>query len=68
MTQHAAHKPVRAAAAAAAYPRRRHKRDAVRAAYRVWTATTACGELLAIEAYQSEHVHQANEARPASWF
>jgi hypothetical protein len=53
MIRRAAHRRVRAAAAVAAHPRWRPERDAVRAAYRVWTATTAFGEPLAIEAYQS---------------
>jgi hypothetical protein len=52
MIRRAAHRRVRAAAVAA-YPRCRADRDAVLAAYRAWTATTAFGEPLAIEAYQS---------------
>jgi hypothetical protein len=60
MIPRTAHRPVRAAAAVAAHPRWRPERDAVRAAYGVWTATTACGEPLAIEAYQSTLDREAN--------
>ena len=64
MIRRAAHRPVRAAAAVAAYPRWRPEHDAVRAAYRVWTATAACGEPLAIEAYQSAFDREEPAAYP----
>jgi hypothetical protein len=51
MIRRAAHRPVRSAAAA--YLGWRPERDVIRAAYRPSTATTAFGEPLAIEAYQS---------------
>jgi hypothetical protein len=50
MIRRAAHRPVRSAAGA--YLGWRPERDAI-AAYRVSTATTAFGDPLAIEAYQS---------------
>ena len=40
-------------AAVAAYTQWRSERDAVRAAYRVWSAAGAFGEPLAFETYQS---------------
>jgi hypothetical protein len=40
-------------AAVAAYARWRSERDAVRAAYRVWSAAGTFGDPLAFEAYQS---------------
>jgi hypothetical protein len=49
----AARRPARAAAAVAVYPRWQSERDAVRAAYRVWSAAGALGEPLAFETYQS---------------
>ena len=49
----AARRHARVDSAVAAYMQWRSERDATRAAYRVSTATTAFGEPLAIEAYQS---------------
>jgi hypothetical protein len=47
MIRRAGHRRARAAAAAAAYPRWRPEREAVRAAHRVWVAASAVGEPLA---------------------
>lgn len=58
MIRRAAHRRVRSAAAA--YPGWRPERDAIRVAYRVCTATTAFGEPLAIDAYQSTLDREAN--------
>ena len=49
----AARRRARVDAAVAAYTQWRCERDAVRAAYRVWSAAGAFGEPLAFEAYQS---------------
>ena len=49
----AARRRARVDAAFAAYTQWRSERDAVRAAYRVWSAAGAFGEPLAFEAYQS---------------
>ena len=49
----AARRRARVDAAVAAYTQWRSERDAVRAAYRVWSAAGAFGEPLAFEKYQS---------------
>ena len=49
----AARRRARVDAAVAAYTQWRSERDAVRAAYRVWSAAGAFGEPLAFETYQS---------------
>lgn len=49
----AARRRARVDAAVAAYTQWRSERDAVRAAYRVWSAAGAFGDPLAFEAYQS---------------
>lgn len=49
----AARRRARVDAAVAAYTQWRSERDAVRAAYRVWSAACAFGEPLAFETYQS---------------
>ncbi len=49
----AARRRERVDAAVAAYTQWRSERDAVRAAYRVWSAAGAFGEPLAFETYQS---------------
>jgi hypothetical protein len=49
----AARRRARVDAAVAAYAQWRSERDAVRAAYRVWSAAGAFGEPLAFETYQS---------------
>ena len=54
MIRGAAHPRVRAAAAVAAYPRWRPKRDAVHTAHRAWVTARAVGEPLPIEAYHDE--------------
>jgi hypothetical protein len=71
MIRRAGHRRARAAAAAAAYPRWRPEREAVRAAHRVWVAASAVGEPLAFKVYQSAlareaNTYQAHEARAAS--
>jgi hypothetical protein len=48
-----ARRRTRVEAAVAAYTQWRSERDAVRAAYRVWSAPGAFGEPLAFETYQS---------------
>jgi hypothetical protein len=49
----AARRRARVDAAVAAYTQWRSERDAVRAAYRVWSAAGAFGDPLAFETYQS---------------
>jgi hypothetical protein len=49
----AARRRARVDAAVAAYTQWRSERDAVRAAYRVWSAAGPFGEPLAFETYQS---------------
>jgi hypothetical protein len=49
----AARRRARVDAAVAAYTQWRSERDAVRAAYRVWSAAGAFGEPLAVETYPS---------------
>jgi hypothetical protein len=53
VTWRAARRRARVDAALAAYRQWRSERDAVRATYRVWVATSAFGEPLAFAAYQS---------------
>jgi hypothetical protein len=62
MIRRAAHRRVRSVAAA--YLGWRPERDAIRAAYRVCIATTAFGEPLAIEAYQSALDREERAADP----
>ena len=53
MIWHATRRRARVHAAVTAYTQWRSARDAVRAAYRVWSAAGAFGEPLAFETYQS---------------
>jgi hypothetical protein len=62
MIQRAAHRCIHAVAAGAAHPRWPPDRDAIRTAHRVWTATPAFGEPLAIGAHQSGLDREARAA------
>jgi hypothetical protein len=62
MTWGAARRRARVDAAVAAYTQWRSERDAVRAAYRVWTAAGAFGDPPAFEAYQSALDHEERAA------
>jgi hypothetical protein len=59
----AARRRARVDAAVAAYTQWRSERDAVRAAYRVWSAAGAFGDRLAFEAYQSALDREERAAR-----
>jgi hypothetical protein len=67
MTRRAARRRARVDAAVAVYRQWHSERDAVRAAYRVWVAASACAEPSAFETYQSalDREERAAKARRA---